>query len=235
MADNIGPISPESGIDQMGGPGGSREGYDIMTQSMGVPQQEFDDFANGSVTAYHARKGSLAVILAQVFGEDAFDDGADETARRVLAFWASNARPKDEPDFRFTTFPTTVNQTVIVKDIEFTSLCMHHLLPFYGVGHIAYIPNRLQVGLSKIPRLLDFFARRPQTQEVLTAQVAEYLKHKLEAHGVAVVLEARHTCMSCRGTLKYEASMVTAEMRGVFLTGSEARSEFMTLIGRSRL
>lgn len=176
----------------------------------------------------------LTAILIKTFGKACWDDSPADTAARVLAYWKS-MRPTDDINFNLTTFPAHANQMILVKDIEFASMCAHHLLPFYGVAHVAYLPNKLMVGLSKIPRVIDHFARRPQTQERLTADVATYLKHHLEALGVAVVLESRHTCLSCRGVHKYEASMITSEMRGAFLTSGEARAEFTALIGRARL
>jgi len=174
---------------------------------------------------------AIAAILKEIFGAGVWDDSAEDTARRVLKYWIEMA-PQAQMDFNFTVFPATANQLIVVKDIEFTSLCAHHLLPFQGYAHVAYIPNKQMVGLSKIPRVVDFFAHRPSTQETLTATIARFLKDRLEAHGVAVVMEARHTCMSCRGVHKAEASMVTSEMRGVFLTSAEARTEFMSAIAR---
>lgn len=176
----------------------------------------------------------LAKILTSVFGTEPFEDGVDTTARRVLGYWTAMAA-QSNLDFEFTTFKAIANQLIVVKDIQFTSMCAHHLLPFYGVAHVGYIPNKLMVGLSKIPRVVDYFAHRPQTQETLAAQIATFLKGRLEAHGVAVAMEARHTCMSCRGVMKYDASMITSEMRGVFLTSGEARNEFLTFIARNRL
>lgn len=177
----------------------------------------------------------LTSVLVDIFGDKIWDDGASETARRVLEYWKGMVSHNGDMGFKFTTFPAVANQMIVVKDIEAVSMCRHHLLPFYGTVHVAYIPNELMVGLSKIPRVVDYFARRPQTQEELTSNVATFLKHELRAHGVAVVMEARHTCLSCRGVTKYEASMITSEQRGVFLTSGEARSEFLTLIGRERL
>lgn len=173
----------------------------------------------------------LANVFINIFGTECWDDSAEETARRVVSFW-KEFMPEDKPNFKFTTFPAVANQLIVVKDIEFTSLCAHHLLPYYGYAHVGYIPNGLMVGLSKIPRLVDHFAHGPSTQERLASDIATFLKHELQAHGVAVVLEARHTCMSCRGVAKVQASMVTSEMRGVFLTSGEARNEFLTSIGR---
>jgi GTP cyclohydrolase IA len=174
---------------------------------------------------------ALSTILYNMFGNDHWDDSADDTARRVIAFWNEFA-PKTEMDFNFTTFPAQQNQMIIVKDIEFSSLCAHHLLPFYGKCHVGYLPNEYMVGLSKIPRLVDYFAHRPCTQEALTASIASFLKHNLAAMGVAVVIEARHTCMACRGVRKHNGAMITSEMRGVYLTAAEARNEFLSAIGR---
>jgi len=171
----------------------------------------------------------LATMLESVFGTDAFDDSAYRTAERVLAYWEEYNGSAAEPEV--TTFPSTVNQLIIAKDIEFSSICAHHLLPFLGVCHIGYVPNALMIGLSKMPRIVDYFAKRPQVQERLTEQIASYMKHKLEAMGVAVVIEAQHTCMACRGVRKHNGRMVTSEMRGIFLTAGEARSEFLRLIG----
>jgi GTP cyclohydrolase I len=177
---------------------------------------------------------ALEQIITGVFGEEGWDDSALRTAQRVFNFWSDFA-PLKEPDFEFTTFEAVANQMIVVRDVEFSSICAHHLLPFYGKAHVGYLPNELMVGLSKIPRVVDFFAHRPSVQEKLTADIASFLKHKLSAMGVAVVVEARHTCMACRGVRKHNGAMVTSEMRGVFLTSGEARREFLALIGRETL
>ena len=122
---------------------------------------------------------------------------------------------------------------VLVKDIEFYSLCEHHLLPFYGKVHVAYIPNGKIVGLSKIPRLVDMFARRLQVQERLTTQIAEALEEALQPLGVAVVVEGAHMCMLMRGVQKQEASMVTSHVMGAFRSDRATRQEFMALIGKN--
>ena len=119
---------------------------------------------------------------------------------------------------------------VVVKDIEFYSLCEHHLLPFYGKVHVAYIPNGRIVGLSKIPRLVDMFARRLQVQERLTTQIAEALEEALMPRGVAVVVEGAHLCMLMRGVQKQGASMITSHVMGAFRTDRATRAEFMALI-----
>jgi GTP cyclohydrolase I len=184
---------------------------------------------------HRAIKG-IEEAMRLAFGEGVGDvmDGYANTAHRVFHFW-QEFRPKDELDFVFKTFQAEADQLIICKDIDFASLCAHHLAPFYGKAHVGYLPHTLQVGLSKIPRLVDFWARRPQNQELLTQQISKDLKDRLQAKGVAVVIEARHTCMACRGVTKHHGVMVTSSMAGVFLTAGEARREFLALIDRDRL
>lgn len=178
----------------------------------------------------------LEDILIDIFGDEIWDDSAMKTAARMLDYWMEyKPVPLEHMPFEFTTFKADVNQLIAVTDIEFSSICMHHLLPYYGKAHVGYVPNELMVGLSKIPRLVDFWARRPSVQELLTRNIARDLKNRLVAMGVAVVIEARHTCMACRGVRKHNGVMVTSEMRGIFLTAAAARSEFLTLIGRESL
>jgi GTP cyclohydrolase I len=121
---------------------------------------------------------------------------------------------------------------VIVKDIDFFSMCEHHLLPFFGRVHVGYLPNKKVVGLSKIPRIVDTFARRLQVQERLTVQIAETISTKLNAHGVGVVVEARHLCMMMRGVEKQNTLAVTSSMLGVFRSQAQTRVEFLKLIRR---
>jgi len=173
----------------------------------------------------------LTHLLEKVFGPDVWDDGSQDTAARILRFW-SEYKPYEEMDFEVTVFPSSVQQLIVVKDIEFSSLCAHHLLPFYGKAHVGYIPHNVQIGLSKVPRIVEHFARRPQVQERLTADIATFVKRITEAKGVAVQVEARHTCMSARGVRMHNAAMVTSEMRGIFLTAGEARGEFLSMVGR---
>jgi GTP cyclohydrolase I len=187
---------------------------------------------------------TLGDILARIFGEHMFDDGVEKTAKRVLGYWAEMgelcskevAIPGEVAlPFEFTTFKSDPGQIVCVPGIEFSSLCAHHLLPFMGVAHVAYIANKLQVGLSKIPRLVDFWARRPQVQERLTAQIAKDLKERLNPHGVMVVIEASHSCMSCRGVRKHNGAMVTSRPEGMFMSNPSARDEFFELIRPHRI
>ncbi|MCQ2286953.1 MAG: GTP cyclohydrolase I FolE [Bacteroidales bacterium] len=128
-------------------------------------------------------------------------------------------------------FQEEYKQIVIVKDIEIYSLCEHHLLPFFGKAHIGYIPNGTIVGLSKIPRMVDAYARRLQLQERLTTQIKDCLQRVLNPLGVAVVIEAQHLCMSMRGVQKQNAKMTTSEFTGAFLKNTNTRQEFMHLIG----
>ena len=166
--------------------------------------------------------------LRRSFGDDVWDDSAGETAERFFAY-LDEYRPQPI-DFTFTTFRKKKAQLIIVKDIEFASICCHHLLPFFGRVHIGYISAKVEVGVSKIPRLVDWVAHRPQTQERMTSQLVDELDMRLEPQGVMVVVNSIHTCMSCRGVRKVGASMVTSLPKGQFLTSPPARQEFLELI-----
>jgi len=183
---------------------------------------------------------AIDLALQNIFGQDVWNaekapDGVwDDSPKRTAERWVAAMReftPEKTLPFKFTTFRAVANQLIIVAPIEFVSLCAHHLFPYYGTAYVGYIPNKLMVGVSKIPRLVHHFAKRPSVQERLTRQIASYMKDNLEAMGVAVVVRATHTCMSCRGVKEHNARMTTSEMRGVFLTASEARQEFLTLAG----
>jgi len=176
---------------------------------------------------------ALEIMLQDIFGNECWDDSAYRTAERWLAAMLE-FRPETEMPFKFTTFPAVANQMIVVAGIEFSSICRHHLFSYYGKCHVGYIPNELQVGVSKIPRLVHWYAKRPSVQEQLTRDIASFLKHNLKAMGVAVVVEAVHTCMSCRGVNEHNAVMRTSEMRGVYLTASEARQEFLVLSGLTK-
>jgi GTP cyclohydrolase I len=129
-------------------------------------------------------------------------------------------------------FDVDYDEMVIVKDVEFFSQCEHHLLPFFGKAHVAYIPNGKVIGLSKIPRLIDVFARRLQVQERLTRQIADAITEAISPQGVAVILEAQHLCMMMRGVEKQHSSTVTSAMMGVFKTQLQTRNEFLSLVRR---
>jgi GTP cyclohydrolase I len=172
---------------------------------------------------------SIQQIIWELCGaEDGNREGLKETPARVLRFYEEFLHP---PELKFTTFDAEgMNEMVCVHNIPFYSICEHHLVPFFGEGHIAYIPNKKIVGLSKLPRVLDMFARRFQNQERITAQTATYIEEHLSAFGVAVVLKARHMCMEMRGVRKPGTYTTTSTMLGVFKTDFNARQEFLQLI-----
>ena len=130
-------------------------------------------------------------------------------------------------------FDVDYDEMVIVKDIEFFSMCEHHLLPFFGKAHIAYVPNGKVIGLSKIPRLVDMFARRLQVQERLTRQIGDAIEETIQPQGVAVILEAQHLCMMMRGVEKQHSQTTTSAMLGVFKTQLQTRNEFLSLVKRA--
>lgn len=170
--------------------------------------------------------------LLQYLGEDVDRDGLRDTPGRVVrAFVEMTSGSKQDADALLSrVFEERSDEMIVVKDIRFTSLCEHHLLPFVGTAHVCYIPTDKVVGLSKIPRVVDCFARRLQIQERLTRQIAEAMNRCLRPQGVGVVVEAFHSCMGCRGVVKPEASMITSSMLGVMRSSAEARAEFFSLI-----
>ncbi len=166
-------------------------------------------------------------------GEDPAREGLVDTPKRVeqaLRTFTSGYAADVDAMFNNALFTVDYNEMVIVKDIDFYSLCEHHLLPFFGKCHVAYIPNGKVVGISKIPRLVDIFARRLQVQERLTNQIANTLLEKIRPLGVAVVLEATHLCMAMRGVEKQNAVAVTSAMIGAFGEDARTRAEFLDLI-----
>ena len=171
--------------------------------------------------------------LLSAIGEDPSREGLLNTPRRVeksLQFLTSGYREDVDAMLNNALFTVDYNEMVIVRDIDFYSLCEHHMLPFFGKCHVAYIPNRKVVGLSKIPRLVDIFARRLQVQERLTNQIANTLLEKIDPLGVAVVTEATHLCMAMRGVEKQNSVAVTSAMLGAFRTDARTRAEFLDLI-----
>jgi GTP cyclohydrolase I len=166
-------------------------------------------------------------------GEDPDREGLQRTPHRVaesLKFLTKGYSQDLETVINGAVFEEEYDDMVVVKDIEFYSLCEHHLLPFFGKAHVAYIPNGRIVGLSKIPRLVDMFARRLQVQERMTKEIAEALVTVLAPAGVAVVVEGMHMCMMMRGVEKQSASMVTSHVMGVFRDDRRTRQEFMALV-----
>jgi GTP cyclohydrolase I len=166
-------------------------------------------------------------------GEDPQREGLTRTPERVhraLEQLTKGYKEDAEAILRGALFSVSYDEMVIVKDIEMFSLCEHHLLPFFGKVHIAYIPNGKVIGLSKLPRLVEVFARRLQVQERLTTQIAETIQNAIEPQGVGVVVEARHLCMMMRGVEKQHSAAVTSSMLGCFRDCKETREEFLSLI-----
>jgi GTP cyclohydrolase IA len=178
---------------------------------------------------------NLVTQILFSLGEDPSREGLERTPERVdksLRFLTKGYLENVDDVLNGALFSVKYDEMVVVRDIDFFSLCEHHLLPFYGKCHVAYIPNDRVVGLSKIPRLVEIFSRRLQVQERLTVQIAETLMQKLQPQGVAVVIEARHLCMMMRGVETPNAVALTSSMHGVFLNQQKTREEFLTLIRR---
>jgi GTP cyclohydrolase I len=171
-------------------------------------------------------------ILSRI-GEDPSREGLIRTpdrAEKALRFLTSGYQTDVQRIVNGALFNQKVDEMVVVKDIEFYSMCEHHLLPFFGTMHVAYLPKDKVIGLSKIPRIVDMFARRLQLQERLTQDVAQTLQEVLEPRGVGVICEARHFCMMMRGVEKQHSGTVTSAMLGAFREGKETRDEFLSLV-----
>jgi GTP cyclohydrolase I len=176
-----------------------------------------------------AERAARDLLLA--LGADLEGESLRETPRRVAAAYTELLTP--EP-FEATTFPNDegYDELVVARDIPFHSLCEHHLLPFVGVAHVGYLPGERIVGLSKLARVVDHFARRMQVQERLTTQVANWLTETLQPKGVGVVLEAEHLCMSLRGVRKTGSKTVTSALHGTVRNDARTRAEFLAVVGR---
>jgi len=177
-------------------------------------------------------RDTIRQLLTEI-GEDPEREGLRETPRRVensLRFLTSGYRTDIDKLINSALYTVEYNEMVIVRDIDFYSLCEHHLLPFFGKCHLAYIPDGRVIGLSKIPRIVDAFGRRLQVQERLTSQIATTIESKIAPLGVAVVMEATHLCMAMRGVEKQNSVTVTSAMLGVFHHDARTRSEFLELI-----
>jgi len=184
---------------------------------------------------YNAPMQDLIGRLLAELGEDPLREGLRDTPKRVeksLRFLTSGYAADIDEVINNALFTVDYSEMVIVKDIDFYSLCEHHLLPFFGKCHIAYIPQQKVIGLSKIPRLVDVFARRLQVQERLTHQVAQVIQDRIAPLGVAVVMEGTHLCMSMRGVEKQNSFAVTSAMLGAFRENARTRMEFLDLIKR---
>jgi GTP cyclohydrolase I len=188
------------------------------------------------MSAKRNEEGDIAVLMREVLeklGEDPSREGLVRTplrAEKALHFLTSGYKMDLDKIVNGALFKVKYDEMVIVKDIEFFSLCEHHLLPFYGKMHVAYLPSEKVIGLSKIPRIVDVFARRLQVQERLTQEIAETIQNVLQPRGVGVVCEAKHFCMMMRGVEKQHSGTVTSAMLGAFREGKETRDEFLSLI-----
>ncbi len=191
------------------------------------------DLLEGDIDEARIR-AAVADMLTAV-GEDIHRDGLQRTPDRVARMYGellAGYRTDPVALVNDALFEVNYDEMVIVRDIEFYSLCEHHMLPFVGRAHVAYIPKGRVLGLSKIPRIVDMFARRLQVQERLTRQIADFLNELLHPMGVAVVLEAFHMCAMIRGVKKHDARMVTSTMLGAFRNNPATRNEFLANIGR---
>ena len=178
----------------------------------------------------------LVEKMLGAMGEDPAREGLLQTPRRVakaLEFLTSGYRQDVHAVLNGAVFSERYSEMVIVKDIDFYSMCEHHMLPFFGRAHVAYIPNGKIIGLSKIPRIVEVFSRRLQVQERLTRQIADTIYEAVNPDGVGVVIEARHMCMMMRGVEKQNSAATTSAMLGVFRDEVKTRQEFLTLIGRN--
>jgi len=182
---------------------------------------------------YNAKMQDLIHKLLIELGEDPSREGLVKTPRRVdtaLRFLTSGYSANIDEMLNGALFSVDYSEMVIVRDIDFYSMCEHHLLPFFGKCHVAYIPNGKVIGLSKIPRLVDIFARRLQLQERLTNQIAHTILEKIQPLGVAVVCEGTHLCMAMRGVEKQNSYTITSAMLGAFQTQQRTRMEFLELL-----
>jgi len=179
---------------------------------------------------------SLMRRIIALVGEDPEREGLKKTPERyekALKFLTSGYHQNVDHLLNGATFSVCYDAMVVVKDIEFFSLCEHHLLPFFGKAHVAYLPSKKVIGLSKVARLVNMYARRLQIQERLTNQIARALEDKIAPQGVGVIIEARHLCMQMRGVEKQHGQAVTSAMLGAFRENKQTRDEFLALVGKS--
>jgi GTP cyclohydrolase I len=180
--------------------------------------------------------GLMRKVIALV-GEDPEREGLRKTPERfekALKFLTSGYHQNLDSVLNGATFSVSYDEMVVVKDIEFFSLCEHHLLPFFGKAHVAYLPSKRVLGLSKIARLVNMYARRLQIQERMTSQIAEAISEKISPEGVGVIIEARHLCMQMRGVEKQHGQAVTSAMLGSFRHNKQTRDEFLSLVRNRR-
>ena len=178
---------------------------------------------------------SLVRKMIALIGEDPEREGLKKTPERyekALKFLTSGYHQNVDHLLNGATFSVCYDEMVVVKDIEFFSLCEHHLLPFFGKAHVAYLPSKKVIGLSKVARLVNMYARRLQIQERLTSQIARAIEEKIAPQGVGVIIEARHLCMQMRGVEKQHGQAVTSAMLGAFRENKQTRDEFLSLVGK---
>ncbi len=215
---------------------GGREALDERVRQF-VDRIELGDTGAGAPPPQHSASGiesAVRRILIEI-GEDPDREGLVRTPERMHRMWHElTAGYKVDPDrlLNGAIFDVGYSEMVVIKDITFYSLCEHHMLPFFGKAAVGYLPRDKVVGLSKIPRVVEMFARRLQVQERMTSQIAEFLQEKLNPYGVGVVIEAEHLCMAMRGVQKGGATMVTSSVLGTFRTSRETRDEFMSHLER---
>ena len=195
------------------------------------------DAAEPALDAASAPEGFAAAVrrILNEIGEDPDREGLRATPDRVHRMYLELTRGYAiDPDrlINRAVFDVGYNEMVVVRGIEFYSLCEHHLLPFFGTANVGYLPRARVLGLSKIPRVVEMFARRLQVQERMTAQIAEFLRDRLDPLGVGVVVEAQHLCLAMRGVQKHGATMVTSSVLGTFRSSKETRDEFMAHLDR---
>ena len=187
-----------------------------------------------------AKQESVAALVRKMIaliGEDPEREGLKKTPERyekALKFLTSGYHQNVDHLLNGATFSVCYDEMVVVKDIEFFSLCEHHLLPFFGKAHVAYLPSKKVIGLSKVARLVNMYARRLQIQERLTSQIAKAIEEKIAPQGVGVIIEARHLCMQMRGVEKQHGQAVTSAMLGAFRENKQTRDEFLALVGKKQ-
>jgi GTP cyclohydrolase I len=194
---------------------------------------DFEESQNSDIDMPSIEAAVREMLVA--FGEDPDREGLVNTPKRVARMYPemlSGYKTDKDKLLNKAVFNVTYDDMVIVRDIEFFSLCEHHMLPFMGRAHVAYIPNGQVIGLSKIPRIIDMFARRLQVQEQMTRQIADFLMNLIKPQGVAVVVEALHLCAMMRGVKKHDARMTTSTMLGTFRTKIATRQEFLDHLDR---
>lgn len=202
-----------------------------LEDDCGLPLNNCEDENQEKLAAIANHVKEILALL----GEDTGREGLIKTPERVataLKYLTSGSKLEKEAESILTTalFSQEYNEMVLIKDIEFYSLCEHHLLPFYGKIHVAYLPDSKVIGLSKIPRIVDVYARQLQLQERMAIQIRDAIQNYLNPRGVAVVIEASHMCMMIRGVQKQQSTTITSALSGNFLTDHKTRAEFMQLI-----